>query len=111
MNQSHEMENHEIEISLIAPMLNKEINLEAFFERLLPVLEQLHMTYEIICINDGSTDATPPKLLTYRNTYPAVKIIDFSRNFGKEMALIAGLHYARGRVAIPIDADLQDPRK
>lgn len=99
----------EIEISIVVAMRNEAGNLEALFSRLEPVLEKLQCRYEIICVNDGSTDQTLEKLLDCRNTDPRIKIIDFSRNFGKDTALTAGLRYARGRAVIPLDADLQDP--
>jgi glycosyltransferase involved in cell wall biosynthesis len=67
------------------------------------------MTYEIICINDGSKDNTLFNLIQYHKQNSAIKIINFSRNFGKEIALTAGLDYAQGKAVIPIDADLQDP--
>jgi len=98
-----------VEVSIVAPFFNEEENVDSFFARLLPVLERLGMTYEIVCVNDGSNDGTLAKLLERRRSHPHTKIINFSRNFGKEMALTAGLRYASGRGVIPIDADLQDP--
>lgn len=90
-------------------MYNEENNIEYFFECLVPVIERTRMKYEIICINDGSNDGTLQKLLDIRENHPQVKVINFSRNFGKEIALTAGLHYSRGDAVIPIDSDLQDP--
>jgi len=60
-------------------------------------------------VNDGSRDLTLEKLVTHHRRNPAIKVIDFSRNFGKETALTAGIDHAQGRAVIPIDADLQDP--
>jgi polyisoprenyl-phosphate glycosyltransferase len=100
---------NQIDISIITPMFNEEVNINYFFEALLPVLVHLGLKYEIICINDGSTDNTLDFLLRYHNENPQIKIINFSRNFGKETALTAGLHYAGGKAIIPMDADLQHP--
>lgn len=96
-------------LSIVAPIFNEEENLDHFFESLTPVLSGLGLTYEIICINDGSTDSTLEKLLTYHRNNFHIKVINFSRNFGKEIALTAGLHYSSGKAIIPIDTDLQDP--
>lgn len=106
MNTSHAST---FSLSLIVPMYNEEKNLDMFFSRVLAVLAKLTPDYEILCINDGSTDTTLEKLLEYRQSNAAIKIINLSRNFGKERALTAGLDYARGDVVVPIDADLQDP--
>lgn len=96
-------------LSIVVPMHNEEENIDVFFSRVLSVVEKLTPDYEIICVNDGSTDATLKKLLEYHKNNSVIKIISLSRNFGKERALTAGLDYARGDAVIPIDADLQDP--
>ena len=96
-------------LSAVVPMYNEEKNIDVFFSRVFSVLEKLTPEYEIICVNDGSTDTTLEKLLEYHQKNSSVKIINLSRNFGKERALTAGLDYAKGDVVIPIDADLQDP--
>jgi glycosyltransferase involved in cell wall biosynthesis len=98
-----------IELSVIAPMYNEEKNIDHFFAKLLPVLESLDLSYEVICIDDGSTDGTINKILEYYKINPIIKLIKLSRNFGKDNALTAGLHYARGKAVVPIDSDLQDP--
>ncbi len=98
-----------IDLSIIAPMYNEESNIDYFFETLIPVLSSLCLEYEIICINDGCKDRTLEKLITYHQNNPRIKIISFSRNFGKEIALTAGLHNSNGKAIIPIDTDLQDP--
>lgn len=99
----------QIDLSIIAPMYNEEANVEHFFETLIPVLTRLDLEYEIICVNDGSKDHTFEKLLNFHHNDFRIKIINFSRNFGKEIALTAGLHYSSGKAIIPIDTDLQDP--
>lgn len=103
------MTQKKIELSLLVPCYNEEKNLEFLFQRLESVLKPLGITYEIICINDGSKDNTWQCLLKYHHQNPAIKIVNLSRNFGKEAAVTAGLDLAQGMAVIPIDADLQDP--
>lgn len=98
-----------VEISVIVPLYNESEGIEHLFARLTSVLEELQTTYEIICINDGSQDDTLSKLIEFWQRNPTIKIINLSRNFGKEIALTAGIDYASGAAVIPIDADLQDP--
>jgi glycosyltransferase involved in cell wall biosynthesis len=95
-------------ISIVCPFYNEESGVGGFFSRLIPVMDRLGERYELICINDGSRDGTLEVLLTMRALYPHVRVIDLSRNFGKEAALTAGIDAARGDALIPIDADLQD---
>ncbi len=98
-----------VELSVVVPMYNEESNIDLFFERLQASINKLTQQYEIICVNDGSTDNTMDRLIHYHKIDSRIKIINFSRNFGKETALTAGLRYSRGEAVIPIDADLQDP--
>lgn len=99
----------DIEISIIVPLYNEEENIDYLFTRLLSVLNKLETSYEILCINDGSRDDTLKQLINHHYRNPAIKIINLSRNFGKEIALTAGIDHANGSAIIPIDADLQDP--
>jgi polyisoprenyl-phosphate glycosyltransferase len=98
-----------VEISVIIPFYNESSSIKPLFSRLTPILKQLKTGYEIICINDGSLDKTFETLVDFNQQDPAIKIISLSRNFGKEVALTAGLDYASGAAVIPLDADLQDP--
>ncbi len=98
-----------VEISIVVPVHNKIAGIEEFFAQLIPVLERLGTTWEVICVNDGSTDATLDRLIEFHHRAPAIKVISLSRNFGKDVALSAGFDFARGAAVIPIDADLQDP--
>jgi glycosyltransferase involved in cell wall biosynthesis len=97
------------ELSLIVPFYNEEATCPAFFARVLPVLESLTPNYEIVCVNDGSSDRTCQLLVAEHLRNRRVKLLNLSRNFGKEQALTAGLDHADGQAVIPLDADLQDP--
>jgi glycosyltransferase involved in cell wall biosynthesis len=97
------------EISIVVPLHNEEANIEHFFSRFEDLLKKLDVTYEIVCVNDGSTDGTLEALRKHQEKDPHIRLIDLSRNFGKEVALTAGLDHCCGAVVIPIDADLQDP--
>ncbi len=96
-------------LSVVVPLYNEALNIEAFFQRLVPVLDGLDLRWEVVCVDDGSRDDTLAALLRLRQRYPRIKVIGLSRNFGKERALSAGLAHARGDAVIPIDADLQHP--
>jgi glycosyltransferase involved in cell wall biosynthesis len=96
-------------LSIIVPIYNEESNIDYLIERLTSVLEPLEMTYEIICVNDGSKDNSLQFLIKHYHQNPSIKIVNLSRNFGKEIAMSAGIDYAIGDAVIPIDADLQDP--
>ena len=97
-------------LSLIVPFYNEEDTIGLFAASVLPVLEALaDIQWEIICVDDGSRDATLPRLLDLAAAQPLIRVVELSRNFGKEAALTAGLEAARGDAVIPMDADLQDP--
>lgn len=96
-------------LSVVVPAFNEEDVLEELHKRLAAVLDQIGAIAEIIYINDGSSDATIKLMHKLRAADPRVTIIDLSRNFGKEIAMTAGLDHARGDAVIVIDADLQDP--
>ncbi len=97
------------ELSIVVPMFNEAPILDRLFERLAKVMAHLGLSYEIVVVNDGSTDDTLGRLLEHRARNPAIKVISLSRTFGKDIALSAGLDHARGRAVVPLDADLQDP--
>lgn len=97
-------------ISLVVPFFNEATGAKIFFERVASVISTLpDYRFEIIAINDGSSDSTLQELLAAREAYGYVHVVDFSRNFGKEAALTAGLDRASGDAVIPIDSDLQHP--
>lgn len=97
------------DISIIIPMKNEEEGIKSLFDRLLPILAALNKTYEIVCVNDGSSDNTVAALSGFQKLHRQIVIVDLSRNFGKEAALTAGIATSSGLSVIPIDADLQDP--
>lgn len=98
-----------VEISLVVPMYNEGPAMDLFFQKLLPVMRSITDAYEIVCVNDGSDDETMPMLKRWHAVDSRIKALDFSRNFGKEAALTAGIEHAVGLAVIPLDADLQDP--
>jgi len=97
------------ELSIVVPMFNEAPVLDRLFERLGKVMERLGLSYEIVVVNDGSTDETLAGLIRHRARNSALKVLSLSRTFGKDIALSAGLDHARGRAVVPLDADLQDP--
>jgi glycosyltransferase involved in cell wall biosynthesis len=96
-------------ISIVVPVYNEEAGLSAFWTRLAPVLGSLGQRAEVIFVDDGSSDGTLAQLVSLRHLDPRVRIVSLSRNFGKEVALTAGLDHAGGDAVVPIDADLQHP--
>ena len=95
--------------SVVIPVFNEEDNLESLYHRLSKVLENPCKNYEIIFVDDGSTDNSLKIIMRLRETDSGVKIISFSRNFGHQVAITAGIDYASGSAVIVMDADLQDP--
>ena len=96
-------------LSIIAPAYNEEKTVAEFYRRTSEVLNATGLTYEFVFTNDGSTDGTLDVLLDMQAKDQRVVVVDLSRNFGKEIALTAGLDFAQGSAAIPMDVDLQDP--
>jgi undecaprenyl-phosphate 4-deoxy-4-formamido-L-arabinose transferase len=97
-------------VSVVIPVYNEEESLPALFDRLMPVMEKLNRSYEVVFINDGSRDRSLALLLDCRDRYPGrVVVIDFNGNFGQHMAIMAGFSQARGEMILTMDADLQNP--
>lgn len=96
-------------VSLIVPVYNEEDVLDAFLERTSQVMADTNLEYEYVFVNDGSRDATLPMLVERSRQNPRIRVLNLSRNFGKEAALTAGIDHIRGNVLIPMDVDLQDP--
>ena len=96
-------------ISIVCPCYNEEAVIEHFLQSMIPILKKSQKTYEIIFIDDGSKDDTLNVLLESQKNYENIRILKLSRNFGKEVALTAGLDASIGETVVPIDVDLQDP--
>ena len=96
-------------ISVIVPIFNEEEVIPELYRRMVAVLDVIGQPWELICVNDGSRDESLSLLLSLREQDPRVKVINFSRNFGHQIAITAGMDYALGDAIAIIDADLQDP--
>lgn len=98
-----------IRYSVVAPCWNEEGNLPELYRRIKEVLEQTGQPWELVLVNDGSTDRTLELMQELHAADPRVHYIDFARNFGHQIAVTAGMDYAQGEAVILIDSDLQDP--
>jgi dolichol-phosphate mannosyltransferase len=96
-------------LSVIIPCYNEELVVDAIYGRLTAVMSKIDCDYELIFINDGSKDSTAFIIKNLAKTDGKVRLIDFSRNFGHQCAVTAGINFCRGEYAVIIDADLQDP--
>lgn len=103
------MSSSTVEISLIVPINNEESNILGLSERIHNVFVTLRVSYELIYVNDGSTDASLAIIQSLSENNDCIKYIDFSRNFGHQIAITAGLEYAIGTRIIIMDGDGQDP--
>ena len=95
--------------SIIAPVYNEEGNLRELYAQMKQTLDPTGETWELVLVNDGSRDRSLEIMQTLRQQDPRVKIVDFAKNFGHQLAVTAGLDYAQGDAVVIIDADLQDP--
>ncbi|MFN8542850.1 MAG: glycosyltransferase family 2 protein [Candidatus Binatia bacterium] len=109
LGESTAAESHRPEISVVVPVLNEERAVAALYARVSAVLRGLVASYEFVFVDDGSTDRTPLVLAELSALDPAVSVVQLSRNFGHQAALLAGLDHACGRAVIMMDADLQHP--
>lgn len=98
-----------LDCSVVASVYNEEEGVNAFYEALTAVLSSLKISYEIIFVNDGSADGSLALLKNMAAQDPRVKIVNFSKNFGHEAAMIAGIDHSRGNAVICMDSDLQHP--
>ena len=98
-----------MEISVVIPIFNEEANIHLLHERLVNAVTAVTNDYELIFVNDGSKDKSLPIIKELSAKFSQVKFIDFSKNFGHQIAVFAGLEHAQGNTIVIIDADLQDP--
>lgn len=98
-----------VQYSIVVPMFNEEEVIEETYKRLKEVMDQTGEAYELVFVNDGSRDRTAEIVGRICQGDSNVRLLDFSRNFGHQIAITAGMDYAAGRAIVVIDADLQDP--
>ena len=97
-------------ISIVCPFYNEGQGVSAFYNAMTAEFAQLpRYAFEVVCVDDGSKDDTLARLIALADNDARFRVVELSRNFGKEAALTAGLDAAHGDAVIPIDADLQDP--
>lgn len=96
-------------LSIVAPCYNEEAVIDIFLEKIFYILQKLNRSFEIVFVNDGSKDDTLQILQERSKEYDEVRVINLSRNFGKEAAMTAGIDASYGETVVPIDVDLQDP--
>jgi polyisoprenyl-phosphate glycosyltransferase len=99
----------QVTLSLVVPVLNEQEAIPIFIKSIAEVFDGLDLGYEIVFVDDGSTDATAEVVRDYAARDATVRLVRLSRNFGKEAALTAGLDACRGAAVIPMDVDMQDP--
>ncbi|MBO5488901.1 MAG: glycosyltransferase family 2 protein, partial [Eubacterium sp.] len=99
----------EKKISIVVSVYNEELSLKNFYDTTIPILESCSWDYEVLFVNDGSADGSIALLKDFSKENAKVKVVDFSRNFGHEAAMIAGIDHATGDAIVCMDADLQHP--
>jgi glycosyltransferase involved in cell wall biosynthesis len=97
-----------VDLSIVVPVYNEELNVVALFDELTRALRHTARSYELILIDDGSTDQTFARLVTVQASDPRVRVIRFTRNFGQTAAFAAGFAQARGQFVVTLDGDLQN---
>jgi glycosyltransferase involved in cell wall biosynthesis len=95
-------------ISVLIPVFNEEENIAPLYEKVISVLDEIKRAYEVIFIDDGSSDGTGIRIRQICTRDPHIKLISFSRNFGQTAALSAGIDFSKGKIIIPMDGDLQN---
>ena len=96
-------------LSVVVPVFKEEANINPFLERLIPVLDEINLEYEVIFSMDPSSDGTEKIIITHLEQNSRIKLLKFSRRFGQAMSTLAGIEYSSGDVVVVIDVDLQDP--
>ena len=97
-----------VEVSVVLPIFNEEQSLPTLFAGLIEVLASMHCVYEVLAVDDGSTDGSLEVLRGLAKVHPSVRVIEFARNFGQTAALMAGFDNSRGEIVVTLDADLQN---
>ncbi len=95
-------------LSVIVPVYNEEPNVAPLVERLIPVLEAVGSDYEVIFVNDGSTDGSAARLDEAARDNERIRVLHFRRNYGQSAAMMAAMDASGGEILVPIDADLQN---
>ena len=108
MNDSIQKSSNLLDLSIIIPLNNEEDNIVPLYQKLYEQLLLIQRSYEIIIVDDGSTDSTFEKITQLHTQDPSIKIIKFRKNFGKSTALNVAFHYAKGQIIVTMDGDLQD---
>jgi undecaprenyl-phosphate 4-deoxy-4-formamido-L-arabinose transferase len=108
-NRVGEGSRERVEVSVIVPIWNEAPTLDELCERLCATMQRLRKSYEVIFVDDGSTDESASILKELYAQYAAVKVIRFNRNYGQHIAVFAGLERARGEIVVTLDGDLQNP--
>ncbi len=96
-------------ISIVAPVFNEEPIINELYRRIAEVMDSTGEAWELVMINDGSSDGSAQLMRALHERDPRVRVVNFARNFGHQNAVTAGMDYARGEAVVIIDADLQDP--
>ncbi|HET9224160.1 MAG TPA: glycosyltransferase family 2 protein [Roseiflexaceae bacterium] len=109
MRDDHDVPLDHPTYSVVAPVYNEEALVAEFCERTIAALEPLGEPFEIVLVNDGSRDGSPEIIRQLHDQDPRIKVVNFSRNFGHQVAITAGMDYAKGQAVTVIDSDLQDP--
>jgi len=97
-----------IDVSVVIPFLNESPNLQPLCDELKESLDSMNKSYEIIFVDDGSTDDGVEVLSAYAEKMPQIKVVSFRRNFGQTAAMVAGLDYSQGSIVVTLDADRQN---
>ena len=107
MNTASRMQ--EILISIVAPIFNEQETLPELYRQVIAVMENTGLPFEFLLVNDGSTDGSLEEMIELAQADDRIKVLEFSRNFGHQAAILAGLDYAQGDAVITLDGDLQHP--
>jgi glycosyltransferase involved in cell wall biosynthesis len=100
--------NSRTRISVVIPLYNEAENIKPLINSIFPVLRNLGLEYEVILVNDGSTDGTQSRLKEFALPASKTKVVNLKRNYGQTAAIMAGIHFARGQVIVTMDGDLQN---